>query len=693
MTRFLDGGFDLTAGPFVLLSRPGLDPGRVELLTGDIHTVGRLRDIEIPTGPPADRRPTVDAFVMVPYRQIAERGFDRVDDGTPLLAMSIDRRTELDVDALARSVETVAITCGEPALDVDDGDYEDLVQRIIDDEIGTGVGANFVLSRAVHSRIERYGPAVAVKLFCRLVRQETGAYWTFLAHTGERTLIGASPERHLSLRDGTATMNPISGTYRYPASGPSRDGVLDFLADEKEANELYMVLDEELKMMARLCGRGGEVVGPFLKRMSSVAHTEYLINGATDRDPRTLLEQTMFAPTVVGSPLESACRVVRRYEPAGRGYYAGVMALVGRGGDGRPVMDSAIAIRTAEIGADGDLRLRVGATIVRDSSPAQEAAETRAKAAGLLRALGVAELTDARPDHVVMRGARRPRVSLTPWRARSTGRRRRAGMAEAASLPRTFGPGRLLEPDLDREVIDRLAQRNRHLSRFWLTAADRRHDRGGLSGRALVIDAEDTFTAMIAHQVASLGLSVTVTSVLDGPDPGAADLVVLGPGPGDPTDGGDERVAGLRSSVETMLADGTPFLAVCLSHQVVSHVLGLPVRPRPRPNQGVQRSIPLFGADARVGFYNTFSAYADGDRLASPVAGEVDVARDKATGEVFALRGRSFCSTQFHPESVLTEDGDALLAEMIRRVLPGLRGPNAEPALDVLAPAGSPDTP
>lgn len=71
--------------------------------------------------------------------------------------------------------------------------------------------------------------------------------------TGNQVFIGATPERHISVQDSLAVMNPISGTYRYDANGPSLDAVMEFLADTKESDELYMVVDEELKMMARIC--------------------------------------------------------------------------------------------------------------------------------------------------------------------------------------------------------------------------------------------------------------------------------------------------------------------------------------------------------------------------------------------------------------------------------------------------------
>ncbi|MFD0658618.1 chorismate-binding protein [Thermocatellispora tengchongensis] len=195
-------------------------------------------------------------------------------------------------------------------------------------------------------------------------------------------------------------MNPISGTYRYPPSGPTVRDVMRFLADRKESEELYMVLDEELKMMTRICEPGVRVVGPRLKQMARLAHTEYFIEGDSRWDVRDILRETMFAPTVTGSPLESACRVIGRHEPQGRGYYSGVAALIGRDASGGWTLDSSILIRTADIDSAGRARIGVGATLVRHSDPLSEVAETSAKAAGLLSALrtGEAGRLDAHPE-------------------------------------------------------------------------------------------------------------------------------------------------------------------------------------------------------------------------------------------------------------------------------------------------------
>ncbi len=86
---------------------------------------------------------------------------------------------------------------------------------------------------------------------------------------------------HISVRDGLAVMNPISGTYRYPPAGPNLAEVMEFLDNRKEADELYMVVDEELKMMARICEDGGRVLGPYLKEM---AHSAAPFTSPGDRD-------------------------------------------------------------------------------------------------------------------------------------------------------------------------------------------------------------------------------------------------------------------------------------------------------------------------------------------------------------------------------------------------------------------------
>ena len=99
------------------------------------------------------------------------------------------------------------------------------------------------------------------------------------AETGA-TLVGASPEVHVRMSGGTVVMNPISGTFRYPPEGPTPEALLAFLGDRKEREELSMVVDEELKMMCTVGDMGGVVIGPRLKEMAHLAHTEYELRGS-----------------------------------------------------------------------------------------------------------------------------------------------------------------------------------------------------------------------------------------------------------------------------------------------------------------------------------------------------------------------------------------------------------------------------
>ncbi|MGR4851719.1 anthranilate synthase family protein [Streptomyces sp. LARHCF252] len=599
--------------PFALLRRrtPGQDHERVEVLIGPVATYDRLADLPD------------EALALVPFRQIRERGFDVRDDGTPLVALMPEESYEIPLADALEQLPGHDVRVEGGGFDVADEEYAEIVGRVLREEIGRGEGANFVIRRTYEGGIPGFGRADALALFRRLLEGERGAYWTFVVHTGDRTLVGASPEVHVRMSGGTVVMNPISGTYRYPADGPTPEHLLGFLADGKEIEELSMVVDEELKMMCTVGDMGGVVVGPRLKEMAHLAHTEYELRGKSSLDVREVLKETMFAATVTGSPVQNACRVIERHEVGGRGYYAGALALLGRDSGGAQTLDSPILIRTADIDADGGLRVPVGATLVRGSDPDSEVAETHAKAAGVLAALGV------RPG--------RPRAeSVRP---------------KLADDPRV------------RAALD---GRRASLAPFWLRMRERSE---GLAGHALVVDGEDTFTAMLAHVLRSSGLEVTVRrydeeglreAVLAHEGP-----VVLGPGPGDPDDVTDPKMRILRNlTAEVLRGHPHGVLGVCLGHELIAAELGLEIVRKDVPYQGAQTEIELFGRRETVGFYNSFVARCDEEARQELAAHGVEVSR-AATGEVHAMRGPGFAGVQFHPESILTLNGAAVVRELV----------------------------
>ncbi|MGW3143102.1 anthranilate synthase family protein [Streptomyces sp. NPDC001177] len=609
--------------PFALLRRrtPGHDENTVEVFLGPVTTYDRLADLPD------------EGLALVPFRQIRERGFDVRDDGTPLAVLIPEETRTLPLaDALAQlPAHDVRVEGG--GFDVGDEEYGEIVGRVLGDEIGRGEGANFVVRRTYEGEIPGFGRADALALFRRLLEGERGAYWTFVVHTGDRTLVGASPEVHVRMSGGTVVMNPISGTYRYPDGGPTPEHLLDFLADGKEIEELSMVVDEELKMMCTVGDMGGVVIGPRLKEMAHLAHTEYELRGKSSLDVREVLKETMFAATVTGSPVQNACRVIERHEVGGRGYYAGALALIGHDFGGAQTLDSPILIRTADIDAAGRLRVPVGATLVRGSDPAGEVAETHAKAAGVLAALGVRP-SRPRGEHARRRLADDPRV-----RAALDGRR--------ASL-----------------------------APFWLRMQERSE---ALAGHALVVDGEDTFTAMLAHVLRSSGLAVTVRRY---DEPGLREAVlahegtvVLGPGPGDPADLTDPKMRFLRGlTAEVIRGHRDGVLGVCLGHELIAAELGLEIVRKEVPYQGAQTTVDLFGRTETVGFYNSFVARCDEEAARELAAHGVEVSR-AANGEVHALRGPGFAGVQFHPESVLTLNGAVIVRELIGR----LRGTSTAP--------------
>ncbi|MFF4844413.1 anthranilate synthase family protein [Streptomyces collinus] len=599
--------------PFALLHRrtPGHDEHTVEVLLGPVTARERLADLP------------GEGLALVPFRQIRERGFDVRDDGTPLLVLTPEESCRVPLDRALRELPGHDVRVEGGGFDVGDEEYREIVGRVLREEIGRGEGANFVIRRTYEGTVPGFGRADALALFRRLLEGERGAYWTFVVHTGERTLVGASPEVHVRMSGGTVVMNPISGTYRYPDGGPTPEHLLDFLADGKETEELSMVVDEELKMMCTVGDMGGVVVGPRLKEMAHLAHTEYELRGKSSLDVREVLRETMFAATVTGSPVQNACRVIERHEVGGRGYYAGALALLGRDSGGAQTLDSPILIRTADIDAGGRLRVPVGATLVRGSDPAGEVAETHAKAAGVLAALGV------RPA--------RPRAE----RARP----------------------RLADDPRVRAALD---GRRSSLAPFWLRLQERS---AALQGHALVVDGEDTFTAMLAHVLRSNGLDVTVRRY---DEPGLREAVlahegpvVLGPGPGDPSDLTDRKMRFLRDlAAEVVRGHRHGVLGVCLGHELLAAELGLEIVRKEVPYQGAQTEIDLFGRSETVGFYNSFVARCDAEAAAELAAHGVEVSR-AANGEVHAIRGPGFGGVQFHPESVLTLNGATVVRELM----------------------------
>ncbi|HRA02238.1 MAG TPA: chorismate-binding protein, partial [Thermomonas sp.] len=157
----------------------------------------------------------------------------------------------------------------------------------------------------------------------------------------------------------------------------------------KERAEHVMLIDLERNDLGRVCEAGSVVVDE-LMTVESYAHVHHIVSNVRgtlkgDATPGGVIAAVFPGGTITGCPKVRCMQVIAELEGVGRGAYTGAMGWLDHAGD----MDLNILIRSAELEED-TLRFRTGAGIVIDSDPRRELDETRAKARGMLRALGVA---------------------------------------------------------------------------------------------------------------------------------------------------------------------------------------------------------------------------------------------------------------------------------------------------------------
>ena len=134
-----------------------------------------------------------------------------------------------------------------------DETYIRKVEEIQKNEISAGNICQMIFSRILLSDLTSDMTLGALTTYRNLLVQK-GQYMTFLFSDGrENIFVSATPEQHLSVDGDTIMMNPIAGTLPKGDTETLRDRLAEFLSDPKEINELAQVLDEELKMMERIC--------------------------------------------------------------------------------------------------------------------------------------------------------------------------------------------------------------------------------------------------------------------------------------------------------------------------------------------------------------------------------------------------------------------------------------------------------
>ncbi|SIR30444.1 anthranilate synthase, component I [Haladaptatus litoreus] len=270
-------------------------------------------------------------------------------------------------------------------------EYEDAVRRAKEH-----VSAGDIYQGVISRKREIRGEIDPRGLYSAL-REVNPSPYMYLLSYGDRTVVGASPETLVSVRDGKIVSNPIAGTSSRGGS-PMEDRRLagELLADEKERSEHAMLVDLARNDVRRVAESGSIRVEEFMNviKYSHVQHIESTVTGtmAEDCDAFDAVRATFPAGTLTGAPKIRAMEIIHDLEETPRGVYGGGVGYISWTGDA----DFAIVIRTATIehgqaGERDTVTVQAGAGIVADSDPTAEFEETEQKMGGVLSALETME--------------------------------------------------------------------------------------------------------------------------------------------------------------------------------------------------------------------------------------------------------------------------------------------------------------
>ena len=200
-------------------------------------------------------------------------------------------------------------------------------------------------------------------------------------------VLGSSPEVHLRVRERTAELRPIAGTYpRGKDLAEDERFAADLIVDPKERAEHVMLIDLGRNDLGRVADFGSVRVTEqmVIERYSHVMHivSHIVARLREGKNAFDAIRATFPAGTVSGAPKIRAMQIIADLEKARRGFYAGIVGYFGFDGS----HDSCIAIRSIIL-KDGKAYLQTGAGIVADSDPTREFDECVNKAKAMLTAI------------------------------------------------------------------------------------------------------------------------------------------------------------------------------------------------------------------------------------------------------------------------------------------------------------------
>jgi anthranilate synthase len=501
--------------------------------------------------------------------------------------------------------ETRPFTPGMPSAlrDHEPGEYAEVVTRAIP-RFRNGDLFEVVPSQVFHRACTR-SPA---ELFRRL-RETNPAPYSLLANLGEgEYLVGASPEMFVQVHhvDNTDRLvvrtSPISGTIaRGRDALEDADNIRKLLNSVKDESELTMCTDVDRNDKSRVCVPGTvRVTGRRkIELYSALIHTVDQVEGLLrpDCDVLDAFLTHLWAVTVTGAPKLAAVEFIERHERSPRRWYGGGVGRVGFNG----TLDTVLTLRTIQV-RDGVATVRVGATLLCNSIPSAEEAETELKAKALLRVLD-------EPSSMVATGAG----------------------AAPIKWPALYSSGE--------STVD---------------------NKAGEGAKILLVDHRDSFVHCLGDYFRQTG--ARVVSYRSGNhlpmfERERPNLIVLSPGPGRPEN------FELTTTINEAERLGIPIFGVCLGlHGLIEYfggnlgLLSCPMHGKASPVIVTDRDSRLLAglpSEFDVGRYHSLYAVPDS------IPDELKVVATTKDGVVMAIehRTRPIAAVQFHPESIMTVNG------------------------------------
>lgn len=459
---------------------------------------------------------------------------------------------------------------------------------------------------------------------------------------GEFT-ISASPEMFVRVEGNKVESCPIAGTIARGSQGISdAEQIEKLLMSEKEDSELIMCTDVDRNDKSRVCVPDSvQVIGRRqIEIYSRLIHTVDHVQGTLldNCDAIDAFLTHMWAVTVTGAPKMWACKFIEEFESSPRRFYGGAMGVISLDGS----MNTGLMLRTIHLHS-GSAHIRVGATLLFDSDPNEEAKETELKASAMLDVVrycnGLSKGEELDNDRI----------------SKLSGDK-----AKGFVLKDMTGSDMNTKTDFVRHSEERSNVESL-----------------GTNKRVLLIDCEDSFVHTLGSyfrianaDVKTLRVGFEMSELEKLIAEYKPSLVCLSPGPGSP------KEFGLNEVITKVRELKIPIFGVCLGLQALIEHFGGNLGQLNNPMHGKKSEVEIIDDTSKLfaGIPSPFDAgryhslYADVSSFPKElIITATSVEDDIVMG--MEHKSEAICAVQFHPESIMTFEnnvGHQLISNVLK---------------------------